>query len=206
MADPLKQGEQTEVQETRSTSSVEEANEKSDLSKVVDLDRVGEEDGYVLDEAILKQRLGLSADAVLKKAKDGKTVLIPQPRWVPDVAMASTPTDRCSSDDPNDPLNWPEWKKSMTLLVIAIVSCCGDYGSATGSIAIIPQAGQWHISPNTVNHVRTPSCAHATLSQLTVYLGDGWQRVHVRSWWLDSRVVQRFLRKILLSQTRLNLA
>lgn len=44
----------------------------------------------------------------------------------------------------------------MTLLVIAIVSCCGDYGSATGSIAIVPQAGQWHISPNTVNHVGTP--------------------------------------------------
>lgn len=61
-------------------------------------------------------------------------------------------TDDTSSDDPNDPLNWPEWKKNMTLLVIAIVSCCGDYGNATGSIAIIPQAGQWHISPNTVNH------------------------------------------------------
>lgn len=44
----------------------------------------------------------------------------------------------------------------MTLLVIAIVSCCGDYGSATGSIAIVPQAGQWHISPNTVNHVSIP--------------------------------------------------
>lgn len=79
MADSLKQAEQAEIQETQSTSSIEGSNEKADLNKV-DLDRVGEEDGYVLDEAILKQRLGLPADAVLKKAKDGKTVLIPQPR------------------------------------------------------------------------------------------------------------------------------
>jgi hypothetical protein len=156
MADALsqaEQGAQGAVQETHSTSSIEDSNEKSDAGKV-DFDRLGEGEGYVLDEAILKKRLGLPADAVLKKAKDGKTVLIPQPRWAPGIAVADTHTDRCSSDDPNDPLNWPEWKKSMTLLVVAIVSCCGDYGNATGSIAIIPQAGQWHISPNTVNHVR----------------------------------------------------
>jgi hypothetical protein len=79
MAESLKQAEQGEVQETQSTSSIEGSNEKADINKV-DLDRIGEEDGYVLDEAILKQRLGLPVDAVLKKAKDGKTVLIPQPR------------------------------------------------------------------------------------------------------------------------------
>lgn len=77
--------------------------------------------------------------------------------------MPSAHTDHYSSDDPNDPLNWPEWKKSMTLLVIAIVSCCGDYGSATGSVAIIPQAGQWHISPNTVNHVRILKYTHLAI-------------------------------------------
>lgn len=80
MADSLKHAEQGEVHETQSNSSLEgsNSNEKADIHRV-DLDRIGEEDGYVLDEAILKQRLGLPADAVLKKAKDGKTVLIPQP-------------------------------------------------------------------------------------------------------------------------------
>ena len=81
MADELKRVEEGEVQETQSTSSIEGTNEKTDINKV-DLDRVGEADGYVLDEDTLKQRLGLPANAVLKKAKDGKTVLIPQPRWV----------------------------------------------------------------------------------------------------------------------------
>lgn len=151
MADMLKQAELGEVRENQSISSIERFSEKADI-KQVDLDRIGEGDGYVLDEATLKQRLDLPADAVLKKAKDGKTVLIPQPRCVPDLYMESAYANRCFSDDPNDPLNWPEWRKSMVLLVIAIVSGCGDYSSATGSIAIIPQARQWHISPNTVNH------------------------------------------------------
>ena len=86
MADALKQAEQGEVQETHSTSSIEGSNEKADINKV-DLDRIGEEDGYVLDEDTLKKSLGLPASAVLKKAKDGKTVLIPQPTWVHESCM-----------------------------------------------------------------------------------------------------------------------
>jgi hypothetical protein len=83
MADSLKHAEQGEVHETQSNSSLEgsNSNEKPTVTHV-DLDRVGEEEGYVLDEATLKQRLGLPADAILKKAKNGKTVLIPQPSWV----------------------------------------------------------------------------------------------------------------------------
>jgi hypothetical protein len=77
MADTLKQAEQGEVHE------IEESSEEADINKV-DLDRIGEQDGFILDEATLKQRLSLPADTVLKKAKDGKTVLIPQPRWVPE--------------------------------------------------------------------------------------------------------------------------
>jgi len=88
----------------------------------LDLDHIGETQGYVLDEATLRQQLGLSADAKLKTAKDGKTVLIPQP-----------------SDDPRDPLNWPAWRKHVTLLVICIAGAMGDYGSATGAITLLPQ-------------------------------------------------------------------
>jgi hypothetical protein len=84
--------------------------EKTDLDNL-DLDHIGEVQGYVLDEATLRRQLGLSPDAVLKTAKDGKTVLIPQP-----------------SDDPRDPLNWPTWRKHVTLLVICIAGAMGDYG------------------------------------------------------------------------------
>lgn len=99
-----------------------ELTEKTDVD-TLDLDHIGETQGYVLDEAILRQQLGLSPDAKLKKAKDGKTLLIPQP-----------------SDDPRDPLNWPAWRKHMTLLVICLAGAMGDYGSATGAITLLPQA------------------------------------------------------------------
>ena len=52
--------------------------ETKDVSHL-DLDRVGETQGYVLDEILLKRQLGLAADAQLKTAGDGRTVLIPQP-------------------------------------------------------------------------------------------------------------------------------
>ena len=97
--------------------------EKTANVQEIDLDKVGETQGYVLDEAILKEQLGLGADAVIKTAKDGRTVLIPQP-----------------TDDPRDPLNWPQWKKHMTLFVVCIAACVGDYGSATGAITLLPQA------------------------------------------------------------------
>ena len=100
----------------------------------IDLDRVGETEGYVLDETKLRERLGLPADAVLKKSSNG-VVLIPQP-----------------TDDPQDPLNWPRWKKSIILLVLAVNACTSDYSAATGASALIPQAQEWHISPNEVNH------------------------------------------------------
>ena len=105
------------------------------IDSPVDLDRAGETKGYVLDEETLKAQLQLAPDAVLKKSKDGKVVLIPQP-----------------TDDPQDPLNWPEWKKHLTLLVIAVSACTADYSAATGASALLPQAQEWHISPNTVNH------------------------------------------------------
>lgn len=113
--------------ETASQSSLEAGDhvvEKNPTqNQTLDLDRVGETQGYVLDEATLRQQLGLSPDAKLKTAKDGKTVLIPQP-----------------SDDPRDPLNWPSWKKNATLLAICIAGAMGDYGSATGAITLLPQA------------------------------------------------------------------
>jgi hypothetical protein len=120
--------EETKVAETQVVSDhssleagVNNGGEKTNTDNL-DLDHIGETQGYVLDEATLRRQLGLSEDAKLKTAKDGKTVLIPQP-----------------SDDPRDPLNWPAWRKHMTLLVICIAGAMGDYGSATGAITLLPQ-------------------------------------------------------------------
>ena len=60
------------------SSSPSLVDEKSGVAQI-DLDRVGETQGYLLDEEQLKQQLGLPANATLKKAADGHTVLIPQP-------------------------------------------------------------------------------------------------------------------------------
>ena len=68
--------------------------------KVVDLDELGEREGY-----ILSAELGHADTRHLKLSADGRTILIPQP-----------------STDPNDPLNWSQTKKNLILFVI---SCTG---------------------------------------------------------------------------------
>ena len=88
-----------------------------------------EEEGYVLDAA------EDSASSGVKVAKDGRTRLIPQP-----------------SDDANDPLNWSWRKKHIILFVISIASFLPDYGSATGAVTLIPQAAEWGMTPDEVNH------------------------------------------------------
>ncbi|KAL9607898.1 MAG: hypothetical protein Q9167_007236 [Letrouitia subvulpina] len=85
--------------------------------------------GYVLDAS------QLSSHDSLKLAADGKTVLIPQP-----------------SDDPNDPLNWPQVKKNVLLAVVCACTFLPDYGSVTGAVTLIAQAKEYGITPDTVNH------------------------------------------------------
>ena len=79
MAEPKTTTETTLNSESASqrSSELEKGPEDTGEQKL-NLDRVGETQGYVLDEAQLRQQLSLSADAQLKTAKDGKTVLIPQ--------------------------------------------------------------------------------------------------------------------------------
>lgn len=64
----------------------------------LDLDRLGETEGYVLSANTF--HLEDQAEANLKLAQDGKTILIPHP-----------------SDDPTDPLSWSQVKKHVILLV-----------------------------------------------------------------------------------------
>lgn len=74
-----------------------------------------ETEGYIIDSEV--------AGSGAKLAKDGRTVLIPEP-----------------SDDPNDPLNWSWKQKHIILIIIAFASFLPDYGSATGAVTLIPQA------------------------------------------------------------------
>jgi hypothetical protein len=89
----------------------------------IDLEQIGEKEGYVLDEENLRMALNIPDHAAIKTASDHKTVLIPQP-----------------SDDPQDPLNWPAWKKTIVLYIVSLTAFTGDYGSAIGGITLLPQA------------------------------------------------------------------
>jgi len=100
----------------------------------IDLERVGETQGYVLDEDQLREKLGLAPDVILKKSKKG-VVLIPQP-----------------TESLEDPYNWSPVKKALILLVLAVNACTADYSAATGASALIPQSIEWGITPNEVNH------------------------------------------------------
>jgi hypothetical protein len=85
-----------------------------------DLDEIGETNGYIVDVSLITDK---SLVERLKLAPDGHTILIPQP-----------------SDNPNDPLNWSWWKKHVVLIIISMTAFLPDYGSATGAVALIPQA------------------------------------------------------------------
>ena len=90
--------------------------EEVDQSSIEDIHEHGESEGYVVDA-------GGETRVDLKLARDGHTILIPQP-----------------SDDPLDPLNWSQFKKNLILLIISATAFLPDYGSATGAVTLLPQA------------------------------------------------------------------
>ncbi|KAL2019777.1 hypothetical protein VTK56DRAFT_9221 [Thermocarpiscus australiensis] len=100
-------------------------------SKAERVHQFHESEGYIID---IDPEEAINA-AGLKLAKDGHTVLIPQP-----------------SDDSNDPLNWSWSKKHLILFVVSFASLLADYGSATGAVTLIPQAEEWNTTPDYVNH------------------------------------------------------
>ena len=59
----------------------------------------------VADAAIPEN--GIVNGQLLKYDKSGKTILVPQP-----------------SDDPNDPLNWPRWRKELFLVAALWGTAC----------------------------------------------------------------------------------
>ncbi|KAH7254422.1 hypothetical protein NW759_009586 [Fusarium solani] len=76
----------------------------------------------------------------LRLAKDGHTVLLPQP-----------------TDDMDDPLNWSSRKKHLILFTVAWAALTADFASASGSAPIILQAVEWHKSVGTINQTNSIS-------------------------------------------------
>lgn len=105
----------SEMASTASPPDVELLARNEKVAPTVDLEELGEKEGYVLDASL--------GGANLKTTSDGRTILIPQP-----------------SEDPNDPLNWTWFKKHLFLIIIGATSFLPDYGSAVGAVTLIPQS------------------------------------------------------------------
>lgn len=98
------------------------------VEDVTELHEFKNAEGYVIDASDPEH-------ANLKRARDGHTILLPQP-----------------SSDPNDPLNWSHFKKHVILIIISMTAFLPDYGSATGAVTLLPQATVWNMTPDHVNH------------------------------------------------------
>ncbi|KAJ5669028.1 hypothetical protein N7462_010098 [Penicillium macrosclerotiorum] len=127
----------------------------------IDLEAVGEREGYVLNDTSLAHERGL------KTTDDGQTILIPQP-----------------SDSPNDPLNWTQYRKHVILLIISCTAFLPDYGSATGAVTLKPQGVEWNMDPNVVNHSQVGNifmlgAAGPIIVALAAYFG----RYPILFWW-----------------------
>ncbi|KAF2269664.1 MFS general substrate transporter [Lojkania enalia] len=94
----------------------------------------------------------------LKLAKDGHTVLIPQP-----------------SSDPNDPLNWSWSRKHLMLGIVSFTAFLGDFGSGAGIPLIVVQGEEWGLPPPKVNE-------SGNLNVLMLGIG-GLFWIVVSSWW-----------------------
>ena len=88
-----------------------------DLVQPLDLEKAGRSAGYTLDADVVEN----SRD--LRLARNGHTVLIPQP-----------------SDSPLDPLNWSWYKKYLVLFVISACAFLPDYGAASGGVVLLTQS------------------------------------------------------------------
>ncbi|GAW23470.1 hypothetical protein ANO14919_130290 [Xylariales sp. No.14919] len=115
-----------------------------DREKIIVIGQAPAKDNDSGEEAIheFKESVGYEVDVdsaegddTVKLAEDGRTRLIPQP-----------------SEDPADPLNWRQRKKNLILFIVAFAALLPDYGSATGAVTLIPQAAQWNMSQDEVNH------------------------------------------------------
>ncbi|KAJ9602183.1 hypothetical protein H2200_013303 [Cladophialophora chaetospira] len=110
----------------------------------------------------------------LKVAKDGRTVLLPQP-----------------SNNPEDPLRWSTWKKHAILYTLAYGAFVTDATSGGCTSLIVIQGLGWQMNPNTVNHANTLNILLLGISALFfVPLSTWWGRAPTIFW---TAVIAAFL-------------
>lgn len=86
------------------------------VENIADAHGPKESEGYVAD-------IEGASRSNLKTARDGHTILIPQP-----------------SNSPLDTLNWSQTRKHVVLIIVSFAAFLPDYGSATGAVTLLPQA------------------------------------------------------------------
>ncbi|KAF4975664.1 hypothetical protein FZEAL_7554 [Fusarium zealandicum] len=139
--------------------------DKPQVDHVSDSEKAHKLDGVdaIPREARVEAGVLLTVDGAegtsLRLAKDGHTVLLPQP-----------------TDDPNDPVNWSSTKKHLILFTVAWAALTADFASASGSAPIILQAMEWHESVGSVNQTNSISVLMMAIGvlvwvPLTSYIG-----------------------------------
>lgn len=126
-------------------------------------------DGGVLLDAGGKNELHL------KLAKDGHVRITPKEaslvslpssrriqraNWISQTVLLPQP-----SENAEDPLLWPSWKKHAMLFTLAYGAFVADAVSGECTSLIVAQGTEWQMNPNTVNHANT-------LNILLLYVPD----------------------------------
>jgi len=90
----------------------------------------------VVDPQLAKVEFGEVVAAKLKLTEDGSMVLWPQP-----------------SDDPNDPQNWSDRRKTLYLIIITMAAFVPDFDSAIGIAALFGLAQQFDTTTGVINNL-----------------------------------------------------
>ncbi|KEP51333.1 MFS general substrate transporter [Rhizoctonia solani 123E] len=90
----------------------------------------------VVDVKEAEREYGFDVASALKTTGDGSCILWPQPR-----------------EDPNDPLNWSEFKKNYTLAIISLATVIPDFSSSIGIASLFPLSKQFDTTVNHVNNL-----------------------------------------------------
>ncbi|KAH8704870.1 major facilitator superfamily domain-containing protein [Talaromyces proteolyticus] len=102
----------------------------------------------------------------LKLAKDGHTVLVPQP-----------------SDNEEDPMNWKSFKKHAILLCLAFAGFATDFSLDAGIPTVAPQAIEWQKKPQVMNYPNNIALVSIGISSIIwVPLMSSWGRAPVLFW------------------------
>ncbi|KAH9974780.1 MFS general substrate transporter [Lactifluus volemus] len=105
----------------------------------------------VLDPSEARIEFGNKIASRLKLSSDGKTILWPQP-----------------TDDPEDPQNWSERRKTVQLIIITLASVVPDFDSGIGIASIFALAKQYDTTPGKINNL-TSKCVSLLFNAVT-----GW--------------------------------